>query len=178
MLAPKKKSLVVIHPGSSLDIKNWPLDRYQELAYHLLTSENCGVVWILGESEAHIVDQIHVDQIVAPLMSVYQLSALCTKASVIVGSDSGPLHLAAALQVPTIALFGPSDQRIFKPFCNRSITVNHEVLCSPCFKPFETKLTCRMGSHECMKLIAVEAVLDAIRSILSAKQEKGTTLNS
>jgi lipopolysaccharide heptosyltransferase III len=99
-----QRDSVVIHPFSGSNRKNWPLDLYQELARRL--SPNT-VEWIVGPEEqlegAHRFEKLH------------DLAAWLGGAKLYIGNDSGITHLAAALGIPTLALFGPTDPAKWAP---------------------------------------------------------------
>lgn len=106
---------VLIHPGSGSPKKNWPLERFLNLADTLRASER-NVAWILGpaerDSEMHRslrdVDIVHT-------RSLVDIAHCLSKTELYVGNDSGITHLAAAVQCPTVAIFGASDPAIWAP---------------------------------------------------------------
>ena len=74
--------------------------------------------------------------------------------------DSGPMHVAASLQVPTVAIFGPTDDKETSQWMNKkSIVIKKDLDCQPCMKR-----TCPLGHHNCMKLIEATDVLNAVNS--------------
>ncbi len=107
---------VAIHPGSGSPRKNWPLPRFVELARRL---EAAGreVVWLLGpaERESSLSCSPPATSRVAETPDVSRLARVLTACGAYVGNDSGVTHLAAALGLAVVALFGPSDPRIWAP---------------------------------------------------------------
>jgi ADP-heptose:LPS heptosyltransferase len=106
----------VLHPGSGSREKNWPLDRFRELAARL-GDAGLAPVWLLGPAEAErdeFADAAGGDPCLSGA-SLRLAAALLASASVTVGNDSGITHLAAALGTPTVALFGPSDPAVWAP---------------------------------------------------------------
>jgi len=93
----------VIHPFSGSRKKNWPLDRYQELARRLPMP----VRWCAGPEEA-LPNAVRLD-------NLYELACWLATARLYIGNDSGITHLAAAVGIPVVALFGPTDARIWAP---------------------------------------------------------------
>jgi ADP-heptose:LPS heptosyltransferase len=77
-----------------------------------------------------------------------------------IGNDSGISHLAAALGIPTVAIFGPTDPKVWSPKGRNIAVVRQEIPCSPC--PQERFFQCR--HFECLKGVEMEHVLDGIRS--------------
>ena len=93
----------VIHPFSGSAKKCWPLERYRELARDL----GMPVRWCAGPEET-LADAVRIDDL-------YELARWLATAHVYVGNDSGITHLAAAVGTPVVALFGPTDPRIWAP---------------------------------------------------------------
>ena len=111
---------VAINPGAGWDSKRWPLERYAEVARDLAARGMRSVVtWGGPEEDAWaktIVEQSHGAAIQAPRTSLTELAALLKHARLFVGSDTGPLHMAAALGVRCVALFGASSGIACGPF--------------------------------------------------------------
>jgi ADP-heptose:LPS heptosyltransferase len=96
--SPDREDYVVIHPFSGSARKNWPLDRYRELAGRLPFP----VRWCAGPGAVHIDD-------------LWELACSIASARMYIGNDSGITHLAAATGVPVVAIFGPTDPTIWAP---------------------------------------------------------------
>jgi heptosyltransferase-2 len=78
--------------------------------------------------------------------------------------DSGPMHVAAAFQIPTVALFGPTRDKETSQWKNpKGIIVKKEMACAPCMKR-----TCPLKHHECMKFIEAKDILAAVEKLESA----------
>jgi heptosyltransferase-1 len=91
--------------------------------------------------------------------SVNQLACLIKRCSVYISADSSPLHIAAAMGTPFVALFGPTDSRRHLPPAKDFIVLKKDLSCSPCYK---TK--CRRKS--CLEAITPEEVLGAVNALL------------
>ncbi len=91
--------------------------------------------------------------------SINQLAGLIKKCSVYISGDSAPLHVAAAVNTPLIALFGPTDPNRHMPPAKKSIIIKKDLNCSPCYKP-------KCKPKKCMKLIRPEEVLEAIGKLM------------
>lgn len=111
--------IAVLHPGSGSEHKNWPIERFTDLAARL-KAMGFDVRITLGEVEA----EKWAEKTVSALESVgnvvrprtyLELYDLLVPASLFIGNDSGPGHLAAMIGVPTISLFGPTDPAVWKP---------------------------------------------------------------
>lgn len=104
---------LVVHPWTSNPVKQWPLDRYRRLIQEIVERLHMQVVLVGGQEERQRVTEVlSPGGLVADLVgrvTLKQLAALLQHARALVSNDSGPMHLAAALGTPTIALFGTKD---------------------------------------------------------------------
>jgi heptosyltransferase III len=109
----------LLHPGSGSPSKNWPAERFAALATQLL-GRGCPVRLLLGPADTDAVHEVQAllrrpDVAVAEPSDVLALADLLASAELYVGSDSGVSHLSARLGVPTVAVFGPTDSRVWAP---------------------------------------------------------------
>ena len=119
---PPESSLVVVHPGGGGDRKCWPAGRWAEFAAAIAGSD-ATVVMLRGPADETqceaVLERLAASACprppVAELESLEDVAALMSLADVYVGNDSGPSHLAAALGVPTLAVFGPTDPGSWRP---------------------------------------------------------------
>ena len=91
--------------------------------------------------------------------SVNELACLIKKCAVYICADSSPLHIAAAMDTPFVALFGPTDPLRHLPAAKKSLVLKSDVPCSPCYKP-----KCKSG--KCMETITPEEALEAVERLL------------
>ncbi len=114
-LAALPSRFVAVHPGSGSASKNWPLDRFTEVAARL----SRGAPFLLcagpAELERGLAAALPPSAVVARAWPVRVLGAALSRASLYVGNDSGVSHLAAGAGTPTLALFGPTDPRLWSP---------------------------------------------------------------
>lgn len=176
------RRFAVLHPGSSAfgSYKRWPPERFAALARRL-AADGLGVVVSWGPSEKELSESIvrvggaaEVGaggmRIVLALETrpIARLVALLQRASVFVGNDSGPLHLAAACGTPVVGLYGPKDPAVYGPFSGPRAVLYHPLPCSPCGRR-------RCGFNECMELIPVEDVRDRVHLLL---RERGSLVDA
>jgi heptosyltransferase-1 len=156
--------LAILQPGTTWTNKRWSLRKLAEVGRALAANGSFVpvVAWGPGEQSdaAEVVRQIGDRGVLAPPTTIRQLAALFQRSALYVGTDSGPMHLASALGVPTVGLFGPSDPARFAPYQPSARVVRQDLPCSPCGKP-----VCRYGTVACMASIEVPEVLEAIRSV-------------
>jgi len=131
--------LVIIHPGTSdfAAFKRWRPEGYAAVADRLIEEKGADVMvsWGPGEEPLAraVLERMALEGTLAPRTeNLEQLTHLLSCADLFIGSDTGPMHLAAALKVPTLALFGPKDPVQTGPYPSRSIVVTGRAPCRPC----------------------------------------------
>jgi len=119
--------VVILNPGAGWAAKQWPTERYGEVAKALSRDGLTPVInYGPGEHElARAAEAASDGTAVAMSCSISELIALTRRARLFVGGDTGPLHLAAALKVPVVALFGPTDPARNGPYGSRSIVLRN-----------------------------------------------------
>lgn len=169
-IAPED-SLFVIHPGSGTWVKRWDEANWAMVADTLIDQLDAKVVFTGSDHELPLVRTIVAKMqrpaaVMAGDTQVSQLAALFARSKVVLGPDSGPLHLAAAVQTPTVALFGPADPDEFAPWGPREkhIVLTSDIGCRPC-------LVLDWGGddpalHPCIRDISIGRVLDAARRVV------------
>ncbi|HEU4324546.1 MAG TPA: glycosyltransferase family 9 protein [Roseiflexaceae bacterium] len=174
---PAGERLVVIHPGTGGPAKHWAAERWSAVGDALAEGGGVRLALTGGPGEERLVEEVAVGMRTRPLIlagrtSVGQLAALMRLADLVLGVDSGPLHLAAAQGAPTVHLYGPGDDQRFGPWgdSQRHRVLRAELPCSPC-GVFDA---CPRGLAfpECMDLIRTEQVASAAREMLHAKMQR------
>ncbi|HVG94439.1 MAG TPA: lipopolysaccharide heptosyltransferase II [Planctomycetota bacterium] len=163
------RPLVTIEPGGAYGTaKRWPEAAYAELCRRLVLEDGAEVV-LVGTSDAAALHARIAAAAGAPLRSAAgatdlpRLAALLARARLLVTNDTGPMHLAAAVGTPILALFGSTDPDVCGPRGTGPITVLRDrVPCSPCWLR-----VCPIEGHPCLDPMRVERVLDAARRLLA-----------
>lgn len=152
--------VIGLNTGASWETKRWGKDYYATLADQLLNL-GYGVAYFGGPMDVELVQETvalmknkqHENlAIFTGKMTLLELAALLKKTTVLVTNDSGPMHVAVAMDVPLVTMFGPSPVTGFAPYSNRSVAIKTGLPCFAC------------GQHQCqtldcMKNISVETVL-------------------
>ncbi len=112
--------LLGVHPGAGGPEKRWPADRFARVAEHLADKFDCKVVVtgspVDAEAVQEFVESVRTTVVQAPVtLTVGKLCALIRRFALLLCNDCGPMHIAAALHVPVIAVFGPSFPELFGP---------------------------------------------------------------
>lgn len=155
----------LINPGAGWEAKRWPVDRFAEVSKELsqLTGNKSVVTWggALEKKMAEaIVDAGEESCIIAPDTDLRELWLLLSNGRLLVSSDTGPLHMAAAAGVPTVALFGPTTGARNGPYGDR-----HEIIQGRCANhPLCWKKRYR-SMCRCMDTIQPDDVIAACRRI-------------
>ena len=161
-----ERPLVAINPGAHFGpAKRWFSDRYAELADRLVNENKAEVLIIGSPMEVPIAEQIqnhmiHTPKVLTGGTDLQTLMGLLNRCDLFVTNDSGPMHLAAALDVPQIALFGSTDDSATGPFSSKARVFHKHVECSPCLLR-----ECPIDSR-CFSGIEVDEVVEAARAVL------------
>jgi heptosyltransferase-2 len=152
--------------------KHWPDDHFATLARELAGQRGCGVLVLCGPAERHICRTI-VRRAGHP--SVYGLAdfplslgltkACIRRADLLVTTDSGPRHFAAAFGRPVVSLFGPTHIAWTETYYARAVHLQREVPCGPC-----QQRVCPLGHHRCMNELLPGEVFDAVVRLLARER--------
>ena len=164
-----QKPLLGINPGASYgSAKRWYPKEFAKVASEL--SSQYDIVIFGGPDEKDIALDIEQGLIEEAVGNYQNLSGSTTISELIsnisnldlfITGDSGPMHVAAAFQIPTVAIFGPTKDDETSQWMNeKSIIVKKNLDCQPCMKR-----TCPLQHHDCMKLITAVEVLDAVKGL-------------
>ncbi|HUV14112.1 MAG TPA: glycosyltransferase family 9 protein [Acidobacteriota bacterium] len=152
------KDPILLNPGAGWETKRWPAERFAQLGEVVQETLGIPVIITCGPAEQDLLDTIQERTLPDPLKAfptdLLQLAALCRKSRLMVAGDTGPLHLAVALGLPTVAILGPAHAWRTGPFSRSDVIVQHERTC-----PHPYKRTC--SEHFCMD-ISVEQVFSGI----------------
>ncbi len=122
-------SFALVNPGAGWGAKCWPAERYAEVV-RALALHGLRAIVNFGPGEERLardVERAANGVAIAMPATVSELIALCRCARICVGGDTGPVHLAAAVGVPVVALFGPTDPARNRPYSNRAIVLRSQV---------------------------------------------------
>jgi len=166
-VSPGERSKVfILHPGSGSKKKVWPLDRFLNLARILQDRHRSKLLIVLGPAEGPDVRKAFEttgpnSPVLAKGLTLLQLASVMDGCRFFVGNDSGISHMAAALGLPTLAIFGPTDQSVWSPRGEETFVVWRGIHCSPCSQ--EKFFQCR--DPECLRAVEVKDVLQGLEEI-------------
>ncbi|HVT90978.1 MAG TPA: lipopolysaccharide heptosyltransferase I [Tepidisphaeraceae bacterium] len=157
----------ILLPGANWLTKRWPAERFARLIEPLRSQFGLATVVAGGGELARLASQIPADVNVVGKTSLRQLVALIQRASLVIANDSGPMHIAAALNKPLVTIFGPTNPIRTGPFQRLDSVVRVDIPCSPCYS--------RKCSHtSCMKWLGIEPVLDEAARQMTNDQTRMT----
>jgi len=161
----KSKKILGINPGSSYgSAKRWYPEKFAEVVEKL--SKQFDIIIFGSAKDKDLASKIEKLLIATGISNYQNLAGKTTITELInyisnldlfITGDSGPMHLAASFQIPTIAIFGPTkDDETSQWMNNNSIVIKRNLDCQPCMKR-----TCPLKHHNCMKLIKAQEVIDS-----------------
>ncbi len=161
---------VVVAPMARWETKLWGAERFGEAARKVVEGLGMKVVVVGGPNDRGYGEAIasHGDDIInlAGLTTIKELAFLMKWARIVISVDSGPLHIAAAVSVPVVAIFGPTAPWRTGPYCENKIILTGGTECVPCFSR-----RCRKKDLECMAAVTVEQVTDGVATLLKGEEE-------
>ncbi len=167
LLEGAARPLTGFFPGASWEMRMWMPDRFAEIANRVMDRLGGGAVVVGGTNERARTERIAAltkgraqTYVNLPLGT---LAALIRQCDLFIACDSGPMHLSAAVQTPTIALFGPGNRDRFRLLNDRHTNLWEPIACSPC-KQFRNH--CR--NNACLQLLTAERVWRAAEAKLRA----------
>ncbi len=172
---PAQRPLVILHPGGDWPLRRWPAERFAELANQLAT-DGAILAVVVGPGDSSVVKTIldsAPDTAYVPTPTVRDLACVLVHADLFVGNNSGPMHLAGALDRPLVGLHGPSRPAVHGPHTATAQchVIYHKLPCSPCAQFHATRpLPCQKDqTHWCMAQISVQEVCDKVRPVLCSR---------
>lgn len=154
---------IFLHPGSGSLKKNWPFSNFLIIAKTL--RQKYPINWIIGECEELVCKDIPESDKIFQNLSLPEIYRTLQEGILYIGNDSGISHLAAITGIPTIALFGPSNPNIWKPYGENVSIVTKRV--SDCFSCHTNRITNMKCEFSCINRISVEDVLAEVKKYIS-----------
>jgi lipopolysaccharide heptosyltransferase II len=160
-------TIVGINPGATYGpAKQWPYDRFARLADRVQTFSESRVIIFGGPDDKELGERISKKMLRPPVdlsgkTSLGEAMALIEKCTLFITNDSGLMHVAAALNVPLVAIFGSTNPVTTGPLGINSRVVQITMECSPCLKS-----ECPKGHFNCMAQIGVDMVFEVVKEML------------
>jgi ADP-heptose:LPS heptosyltransferase len=172
LLLPVKRGVTIgIHVSAGREVKQWPVERFREVA--TILQERGAALVFTGSAD----DRAMVDAVKAPLnmssvldltgrVDIPVLAAVIAGLDLLLTVDTGPMHLASATGTPIVAIFGPSVPARYGPTGPRDRVVRVDLPCSPCNRIRQPPARCVGHTPDCLMGVSVAAVLEAVDSVV------------
>jgi lipopolysaccharide heptosyltransferase I len=167
-----RADIVIMAPGTIWETKRWGSDRFAKVAEHFL-SKGFAVILIGSQRERVVCEEVAalapgaVD--LAGMTALSELAALIRRSAISITNDSGPMHLAVALDRPVVSIFGPTDPVWIGPYGRANAVLHADLECSPCYL---RKLKHCRHDHACMRSVSAPAVIERAERILCTSQDR------
>jgi len=169
-LRTSKNPLLGINPGASYgSAKCWPYKNFVEVILSL--SRKFDILIFGGPNEIFIADKIVKDlkknnctnfENLSGKTSISDLVGHISTLDIFITGDSGPMHIAAAFQIPTVSIFGPTKINETSQWLNnKTVVLKKDLTCQPCMKR-----VCPLGHHDCMKKISSKDVINSVLNLI------------
>lgn len=168
------RAIVGINPGSVWPTKRWSAAGFAELILRLKEKLDCQVLLFGGVEDAAVVEDVQSRCSGAAVNLVGQiglgeLGAAIGRCAVFVTNDSGPMHIAVARRVPTVAIFCATTPELgFFPYSSNAIVVGRKLSCRPCASHGGRR--CPLGHANCIREVGAENVFDCVRRLLRGER--------
>jgi heptosyltransferase-2 len=168
---PSDARIIGVHAGSVWATKRWLPEGFAAVADRLLAEERTAVIFVGGAKDRAATEALMTLMRQRPLnwvgeTDLKQLVATVSLCSAFLTNDSGPMHIAVACGVPTVALFGPTTKELgFFPYGPGHTVIEKELPCRPC--GLHGARACPLGHFQCMRLITPDEVYQAVKAAMT-----------
>ncbi len=167
----KQAKYIGLFPGALHKTKQYPINQLAKFIDSVPTEWNCKFLIFGSKAESNLANELssftETDIIdLCGKLDLQQLVFAINKMDVIITNDSGPMHIAAALEKPQIAIFGATHPKLgFAPMNKKAIFLSSNLLCQPC--SLHGSENCPKKHFNCMKLISSEQILNSLKTLIS-----------
>lgn len=158
--------------GENAIYKQWPQNKFAEVADKLLKDLKVKVVFLGSSDEKRVTDSV-VNKMKCPgaidltgKLNMSELAGVMSQINLLICNDGGLLHMAVALGPKTVSIFGPVDEKVYGPYpiCDKHIVVKRDMPCRPCYRDF--RFSGCSNNRRCLEDIAVDEVYEKIKELL------------
>ncbi|MGE5198612.1 MAG: glycosyltransferase family 9 protein, partial [Rhodospirillaceae bacterium] len=167
--------LVGLHVGAGRAVKEWPASRLADVGAWAALERGAAIILTGSSDDRAAADEVRRalpgDAAIADTVGragLLALAAILSRLSLFVTPDTGPMHLAAAVGAPVVALFGPSSAERWGPLSPKARIVRVDLPCSPCNRIRNPPARCQGHTPDCMDGIRTRAVIEAAAGLLPA----------
>ena len=169
--------------GKDAIYKQWPAEKFAEVVSRLVKDSNVKIVLLGSEEEKPITEIVWIPAFAGmtrgdksgtvPIfldlvgkLSLKELAAIISELKLLICNDGGPLHMAVALGIKTVSMFGPVDENVYGPYPpnEKHVVVKKDLPCRPCYKAF--KFTGCSNNRKCLEDITIDEVFVRVKGLL------------
>jgi lipopolysaccharide heptosyltransferase II len=159
---------IIVHPGATAPSRRYPAEGFAAVARRLVVESGWQVLFTGTAPEAELIAHIRAmagvpTQALVGRASLAEFAALIARAPLLLSNNTGPVHIAAALGTPVVDLYALTNPQ-HTPWAVPSRVLSHDVPCKYCYKSI-----CPMGHHDCLRRVAPDAVVDAVRELFDER---------
>jgi len=166
----KRPARVLVHPGSRSECRIWPADAFASVCDRIQDDLGAQVFLLAGPNEGSIVSAVrqsaksHLVSLPAAA-DIATFAAIASEVDVLLCHDSGPMHVAAAVGTPVVALFGSQNATVWRPIGERHVVLQPPLPCEKCVAP---EVCVREDSYRnyCVQNISVDRVVEALATVI------------
>jgi len=155
--------------GKDSHIRRWNKEKFSQLADRLIKEYKAKIILFANHQEENLIKEIISLMCNKPIearTNLLEMAVLMRRCNLVICNEGGPLHMAVALGVKTVSIFGPIDERVYGPY---PPSENHKVIkkdlpCRPCYKKF--KMPQCLRNRECINSITTDEVFKAVEGFL------------
>jgi lipopolysaccharide heptosyltransferase II len=178
---PAARPLIALHPGGGRPVKQWHPDRFAAAAGTVAREHGAAVLLTGSDDDRPVTDAVaaRLGESGIPLLrapaslDLVVLAGILERCRLLITGDTGPMHLAAAVGTPVVAVFGPSMPWRYAPLPTAHRIVRVDLPCSPCNRIRRPPERCRGHVPDCLDGVAVEPVIAAARHLLGEAGHAG-----
>jgi heptosyltransferase-2 len=176
-----RESIFGVNPGSVWPTKRWSSAGFAALIRMLREKHDCQVLLFGGSDDAGVVEDVQRqcgDAAISLVgrIGLRELAAAISRCRVFVTNDSGPMHIAVARQIPTVAVFCATTPDLgFYPYTSHAIVVQRDLACRPCASHGGRR--CPLGTEDCIRQITPQTVMQAVEKLLHGDAADGRSLS-
>jgi heptosyltransferase-2 len=157
----ESEMVIAIHPRAGAAIKEWGDERFREVAERIISQSGARVIWFSDPAEPLKNLTRDNKNIIRATLPLRQFLSVLSRCHALVCNDSGPMHMAASLGVPVVAVFGPELPDWYGPLgVGHQIVIRSGMWCRPCWRK------CRFAEPYCLWLVSVEQVMRAVGEVV------------
>lgn len=178
------RPVVAVHVGGGRPVKQWEPERFAEVARRLATTRGATILLTGSRGDGPLIDRVRGALPSSGVIdasgdeSLLTLAALLNETALLITGDTGPMHVAAAVGTPIVAVFGPSDPRRYAPRGPFDQVVRVDLPCAPCNRIRLPPARCTGRIPDCLALVTASRVFDVSAAVLDQCFPRGHARNA